>query len=423
VTETEAPQLAPRARLVHELAEAEHFALAGVAPARACEHADWVRYWIDKGRHGEMHYLAEGLEKRLDPATLLPGCQSVIVLADAYIPANAAPANEESPPSDDPPEAAGQLHDRLPPAGRVTAYGRGRDYHKTIKKRLHRLADTLRERFPERQFKCTCDTAPTLERDHAQRAGLGWAGKHTLLIHPRHGSYFFLGCILTDLPIQTSPEADYPGRLVPPMDHCGTCTRCIEACPTGCIADPDTTGHRTIDASRCISYLTIEHRGPIAPEFHEPMGDWLAGCDICQQVCPYNRATEEAPLNLEGAQEAAPGQKASRPDISQAQKLISPTGLPVHERYQPELPGQLPLAEILDWTEPIYQERLRGSALKRMKLPMWKRNALIAAGNYFIKQDEPELRRRVEQLAADAAEPDLVRITARQVLERLPSDG
>ncbi len=172
---------------------------------------------------------------------------------------------------------------------RIARYAQGDDYHKVMTKRLHRMADAPREQFPDEQFKCTVDTAPILEREHAERAGLGWCGKHTLLIHPRFGSWMLLGTIVTTLKLQTSSEANYPVALLPPSDHCGTCTRCIDACPTQCIANPDDTGHRSVDAKRCISYLTLEHRSLIDLSLHEPMGDWIAGCDVCQSVCPYNQ--------------------------------------------------------------------------------------------------------------------------------------
>lgn len=435
-------QLAPRARRVHRLAEAEGFGLCGIAPATRSEHASWVRQWLADGKHGQMHYLADRLDKRLDPTALMSGARAIIVVADAYV----GPWPDE--PTCDPSGEPGDT-----PTGRITNYARGKDYHKTVKKRLHRVADALRERFPEASFKCTCDTAPTLEREHARRAGLGWVGKHTLLLHPRHGSLFFLGCIITDLALQTSADANYPGELIPPTDHCGTCTRCIDACPTQCIDDPDETGHRSIDATRCISYLTIEHRDVIDLDLHAAMGDWLAGCDVCQAVCPYNRpqynsahttsadsydnAEATGPLPLPAQQPG--GQKlrdyhapkdsaavnernaAGEDHSAQAMKLRSATGLPIHDRYRPRWPERWSLRAILDWDEADYHAALQGNALKRIKRPMWQRNALIVAGNYLQTRDDPPLRKRIEALAEDSAAPELVRTTARQVRQRLRS--
>lgn len=371
-----APQsAADTARQVRRAAEALGFGLVGIAPARPSEHAEAVRRWIAEGRHGEMHYLADHLDVRLDPARLLPGVRSIVAVADFY-PAEAG----RQPPAVD------------GPRGRFARYAWGDDYHKTLKKRLHQLADTLRAQHPAAAFRTTVDTAPILEREHAERAGLGWAGKHTLLIHPRLGSWMLLGLILTTLDLPTSAEQDYPARTVEPIDHCGTCTRCIDACPTGCI-----TPHH-VDATRCISYLTLEHRSLIDPALHAAMGDWVGGCDVCQEVCPHNQG-----VRFEG------GVHVRREETA-----------PVHPRYQPrELAGGLPLLAILGWSEEDRRRELAGSALKRMKLDMLKRNALIAAGNALLAKDDATLRQRITAIAGDAAEPDLVRDTARQVLDRL----
>ena len=402
----EPEQLASRSQTVHRLAEAEGFAMIGIAPAAASERGEWVRSWIAQGRHGEMEYLARRLDVRLDPARFLPKAASVIVVADFYAGArgnpatgNITPEGAEEPAVDMKQDKKDRsLREKVEPRGRIARYALGDDYHKVMTRRLHRIADTLRERFPQADFKCTVDTAPMLEREHAERAGLGWCGKHTLLIHPRFGSWMLLGTIVTTLKLRTTAEANYPGPTLPPTDHCGSCTRCIDACPTQCIENPDVTGRRAIDARRCISYLTLEHRGPIAPELHEPMGDWLAGCDVCQQVCPFNRER--------GDSEGLCGAAASRA---------------AHPRYEPRprLGRGLALAEVLEWTATDRQEAFAGSALKRVKLDMLKRNALIAAGNTLMKVGDPRLRRRIEEMASDASEPELVRLTAQQVLARL----
>jgi epoxyqueuosine reductase len=237
------------------------------------------------------------------------------------------------------------------------------------------MADALRQSEPEHDFRCAVDTAPLLEREHAHRAGIGWVGKHTLLIHPQRGSWMLLGGIVTTLAIEHDDARPMP-------DHCGTCTRCIDACPTDCITP------YAVDASRCVGYLTIEHRGAIDATLHEAMGDWIAGCDICQEVCPYNS---------EGTEH--------------------------HAAYAMRPPG--PAAQLLDvlgWDAPRRQDALVRSALKRIKLDMWKRNALIAAGNYLLEHDHAELRGRIKQIATDENEPPMVRQTAVQTLQRIGGD-
>jgi len=354
------------------LAQEQGFALSGVAPASPSPHADYVRRWIASGRHGEMRYLAEHLDVRLDPGRIVEGARAVIVVADRY----PAQAPREQTASD------------AEPRGRIARYAWGEDYHKLIKKRLHALADALGQQFPDQRFRAAVDTAPVMEREHAVAAGLGWVGKHTLMIHPRHGSWFCLGVIITTL--DCAPSDERRGSANPPAwdasggDHCGTCTRCIDACPTDAIA-PE--GYK-LDATRCISYLTLEHRSTIPADLHRGMADWIAGCDICQEVCPYNRSQGSG---------------------------VRDQALPIHPRYAPRNTS-LPLLEVLGWTAEDRAEHFRGSALKRMKLPMVKRNALIAAGNALREAKAPALRARIERIAADETEDDLVRDTARQVL-------
>lgn len=217
--------------------------------------------WLESGLHGEMGYLASerALERRADPRKILPECQSILVLGIRH---------------DKPPDA--QLVKSASPQGRVAAYAWGQDYHDVLPKRLKALVTFIEAQVgapvPNRWY---TDTGPILERDLAQRAGLGWVGKNSMLINPSLGSYFLLAEIL--LGIELQPDAAF----VP--DHCGSCTRCLDACPTDCIL-PD----RTLDARRCISYLTIELKGPIPLDLRPQLEDWVFGCDICQQVCPWN---------------------------------------------------------------------------------------------------------------------------------------
>ena len=358
------------AEQVLEASEDLGFVLIGVVRPAASGHTDYVRSWLAAGHHGEMDYLARHLEARLDPEVLLPGARAMICVADRY-----PPAMQEDHPQ----------HDRTKPAGRIARYAWGDDYHKVLKKRLHRLADRLREKWPGHDFKAAVDTAPILEHEHAHRAGLGWVGKHTLLINPAMGSWLLLGQIVTTLPIEPS-EPD------PTPDHCGTCTRCIDACPTGCI-EP-----YRVDASQCVSYLTIEHRGMIDPELHTPMGDWIAGCDVCQEVCPFNQ-----PDRLHDPQA---GPRSAIP--------------PHHPRYEPRPPAPgLDLLEVLGWSTQDRRRTFKNSALKRIKLDMLKRNALIAAGNHLRRRDDLDLYEKIRSLVDDPAEPDVVRDTACRVLAEL----
>ena len=368
------------ARRVYELGEQLGFAATGITDARSSEHVEHIRRWLSRGSHGEMGYLENNLHVRIDPDLLLKGACSIICVADRYF------------------DASGEAgHHAEISRGRIARYAMGEDYHKIIKKRLHTLADELSKVFPEETFRTAVDTAPTLEREHASRAGLGWQAKNTMLIHPRLGSYLLLGQIVTTLKLTPSRDADWPGLTEPPVDHCGSCTRCIDACPTRCI---DPAGY-SLDASRCISYLTIEHRSLIDAEFHGRMGDWVAGCDVCQEVCPHNI------------------KRKTDPGVPTSVGMTLPMPNPDYQPRTDWLAGP-PLLELLGWTEDDRRSAFRGSALKRIKLDMMKRNALIAAGNILRQREAPPLRRRIAELAADPSESELVRATAGEVLRRLP---
>src|SRR5689334_16742974 len=244
------------AEIVQDIARECGFELAGVAPAQPP--ADFARYqtWVAEGMAGEMRYLTDRrAEMRRDVRNLLPSARSVICVGKLY--------NTPDPP-------------RQPGDARISRYAWGRDYHVTVRAALERMIVRLLE-YESFEYKICVDTAPVLERSFARLAGLGWIGKSTCLINEPLGSWFFLGEIITSLDLE-------PGT--PPPDRCGTCTRCIEACPTQAIV-PRGDGW-TLDARRCISYLTIELRGPIPEELHAGMGDHVFGCDICQDVCPWN---------------------------------------------------------------------------------------------------------------------------------------
>jgi len=228
------------------------FDLVAVGPADPPEHGAALRGWVEAGHAGTMGYLERRLEERLDPGRVLPGARAVVCVALNYY--------------------QGELDD---PSWRpIARYAWGRDYHEVIGPRLERLAAHLAEAAGARS-RGYVDTGPVLERDLAARAGLGWIGKNTMLLHPALGSWFFIGVLLTTADL--APDA-------PLADRCGSCRACLDACPTGAFVAP-----YVLDARRCISYLTIEHRGPIEPDLQPRMAGWQFGCDVCQDVCPWNR--------------------------------------------------------------------------------------------------------------------------------------
>jgi epoxyqueuosine reductase len=323
------PTATPRelSGLVKSLMLEAGFDLVGVTRAEPSNYGDAYRAWIAAGKHGAMEYLAKGIDERVDLTKKFPWAKSVVCVALAYW--------------QDPPTPLTTDHWPLATA-KIARYAWGRDYHKVIEGKFRQVEQRLHEALRSRnlstdtlQTRTYTDTGPILEREFAARAGLGWIGKHTLLIHPRHGSWFLLGEMITSLELE--PDS-------PIGDHCGTCRRCIDACPTGAI-----TPH-SVDGSRCISYLTLENRGMIAEEFHQPMRDanFVVGCDICQEVCPFNRR----PL------------PTSEPDF--AARVPAPS---------------MNLWQILHWQEQEWDILTRGRAFRRAKHPMWQRNANIIGGS------------------------------------------
>jgi len=242
------------------------FAACGIAKAEPVEPEVRTAYerWLSHDGFGDMEYLNRNVEKRFDPTLLVPGCRSIIVTAMNYYPAQRIPEEE----------------------WQIAYYAYGKDYHTVVKKKLFQLLgfmDNLREQHGEQppygEQRVFVDSAPVLERYWAQRAGLGWEGRNHLLIIPGMGSWFFLGLIVTDLDLQ--PDKPLPSR-------CGTCRKCIDACPTGALT-LDSDGHSTLNARKCISYLTIEQKKPIPSDLSPALGNRLYGCDSCQKVCPWNR--------------------------------------------------------------------------------------------------------------------------------------
>ena len=297
------------------------FQLIGVTTPDPPPHQPVFERWLAEGRQAEMHYLASesARQRRANPKLILPECKSVLVLGSRYSPSTPAPSQQD------------------PMMGRVASYAWGRDYHLVLPDRLKALVAFINQQvgreIPNRWY---TDTGPVLERDLAQCAGLGWIGKNTCLIHPAQGSYFFLAEIFLGIELVIDPPFQ--------ADHCGTCTRCLEACPTGCIF-PD----RTIDARRCIAYQTIELKGSIQQDLRSLLGEWVFGCDVCQQVCPWNN-------------------RFASPEVDPA--FVPRTGMP-----------WLDLGQILSFTNQDFNRLFTDSPLKRAKRGGLLRNASVVLGN------------------------------------------
>ncbi|MFV2071542.1 MAG: tRNA epoxyqueuosine(34) reductase QueG [Thermoanaerobaculales bacterium] len=304
-------------RQLKERARAEGFDLVGAATG-ASETIQHLRRWLEAGMHGEMAYLERNFDLRLDPTRLLPGCRSIVAVAMSYRtskPDSTTPSGET---------------DRV----WVSRYAWGRDYHRILKKALIRLGRWLEGRRPGSTWRACVDTAPVLEREWAARAGLGWIGKNTSLLNRELGSELFLGVLLTDIELaEDSPQPE----------HCGSCTACLDACPTGAFTAP-----RELDARKCIAYLTVEHRSEVAEPLRRKLGAMIAGCDICQEVCPWTR---RAPADLHWEFSPAP------------------------HRYRPRL-GDL---EELD--EEGFREWRLGSPLNRISYAQFRRNLANVRAN------------------------------------------
>jgi epoxyqueuosine reductase len=321
---------------VRELAAEVGFQLAGVSGAGAAPDFERFRDWAQRGLAGEMRYLTDHrADVRADVENLLPGVKSVI--------------------------SVGMLYGRS--GGGIAGYAHGEDYHTVMRRGLESLAARLSE-FAEFEWRACVDTAPLLERSVAREAGLGWIGKNTCLISQEKGSYFLLGELLTTLEIETDVALDSP-----PPDRCGTCTRCIDACPTQAIV-PSKEGGFELDARACISYFTIELRGAVPEEFRTAIGGNVFGCDICQDVCPWNRKAE-----------------ASASAVS--------------------------LEELAGLTQAEFRGRFRGTAVSRAKYAGFLRNVAIAMGN----SGNAEFREALERLAC--SEDSMVAEHARWGLARL----
>jgi epoxyqueuosine reductase len=339
-------------------AEELGFRAFGIARADAAPlSGERLRRWIDEGCHGDMIWMAQTAARRASPAGLWPEVKSVISLGMSYAPAS------------DPLALAAR-----PDLGRISVYAQGADYHDLIKRALKALANWLVAESPC-DLKVFVDTAPVMEKPLAEAAGLGWQGKHTNLVSRQDGSWLFLGAIYTTLELDASPA--------PHAVRCGSCTACLDACPTGAFPAPF-----RLDARRCISYLTIEHKGPIPEEFREAIGNRVYGCDDCLAVCPWNRFA----------------------DAGRANKAF----LPRAELAAPAL------ADLLALDDAAFRKVFAGSPIKRIGRNRMVRNAAIAAGN----SGRAELVPVLERLAGD--EDEVVAEAARWALNRLnpsPSRG
>jgi epoxyqueuosine reductase len=332
-----------------------------VAACNAPEHANDFREWLRGGAHGEMNYMQRGEEKRCDPQMVLPGAQSIVVLALNYFQGDAANAPAES-------FGAASRAAAAEKRGRIARYAWGDDYHDVIAAKLNRIDEFLAS-FGGQQ-KCYVDTGPVLERDHAAHAGIGWHGKSTMLIDERLGTWFFLAEILTTLALP-------PDERV--QDRCGTCDHCITACPTGAITAP----HR-LDARRCISYLTIELKSAIPVELRPLMGDRIFGCDDCLDACPWNRFAQESRESAFRARQSTIG---------------------------------MLLREYLDLTDAEFRALFKKSPIKRIKRRGFLRNVCVALGNVGDPSDLPALERAAadpEPLIAEHAAWAIYQIRKRQ---------
>ncbi|MBK1832622.1 tRNA epoxyqueuosine(34) reductase QueG [Roseibacillus ishigakijimensis] len=331
--------------LLTEKALALGFAELRVAPAIRAPHAEAFQDWIAEGKHGDMGWLERDPERRSDPRHVLPECQSVVVLAFNYHTGPQPPANY-----------------------RIASYSWNRDYHDLITPRLKELNAFMEEHGGRQRY--YTDTGPVLERDFANEAGMGWNGKSTVQIHRRLGTWFFLADLLTTLAL----PVDEKGR-----DYCGKCTACMNACPTGAITSP-----HSMDARRCISYLTIEHKGPIPLELRPLLGDRIYGCDDCLAICPWNKFAQ----------------------ISQESRLHARESIFQHR-----------LRDFLALSDPEFRSLFSKSPIKRSKRPRFLRNVCVALGNTGTAEDLPALRQAAQDpdpLIAEHADWAIARIQDRE---------
>jgi len=306
----------------------------------ATEH---LQAWLAEGRHGHMEYMQRHADLRSNPQLLVPGTVRVICVSMNYLPPE-IDFDQEWQRLEDPSQAV------------ISVYARGRDYHKVLRNRLQEFAQAIEEKIGVFGYRVFTDSAPLMEVELARKAGLGWRGKHTLLLNRESGSTFFLGEILVDVPLLMDEEQS---------DHCGTCQSCIDICPTQAITAP-----YQLDARRCISYLTIENPESIPVEFRSAMGNRVYGCDDCQLICPWNKFAK----------------RTSLPDFAQRHGL-----------------GQASLLHLWSWTEAEFEQRHEGSAIRRIGYSRWRRNLAVAMGNTLANPQVSEVEKGQMQQALSQA--------------------
>lgn len=352
--DTQAGQALDLAALLQQLqgwATELGFSQIGVADVDLASAEPGLLAWLAAGHHGHMAYMAAHGLKRARPAALVPGTLRVITARMDYLP-RGSPDGWQT-------REVSRL--QQPTQAVVSVYARGRDYHKVLRQRLQALADRLQQAVGPRGHRVFTDSAPVLEAELATRSGIGWRGKHTLVLHRDAGSMFFLGELFIDLPLPLTPP---PAPML--SGHCGSCSACIGACPTGAITAP-----YRLDARRCISYLTIELDGPIPLEFRAAIGNRIYGCDDCQLACPWNKYAQRSAL----------------PDFDARQGL-----------------GTASLLQLWAWDADAFLRHTEGSAIRRIGIGRWRRNLAVALGNAWRSTGDPALAHALQQAlpAADA---------------------
>ncbi len=353
---------------IHQWATEFGFQQIGISHCDLSTHEKRLNRWLAQNFHGEMEYMSRHGTKRNRPQELVPGTLSVLSLRMDYFPTESANAQT--------------ILNNLE-KGYISRYALGRDYHKVLRKRLEQLAQKIRAEIGDFNYRVFTDSAPVLEKGIAEQAGLGWIGKHTNLINRKAGSWFFLGEIYTDLPLEIFSDfqksADAEKIEENKKSHCGTCTACIQLCPTNAIVEP-----YVLDARHCISYLTIELHGAIPEEFRRAIGNRIYGCDDCQLVCPWNRFSQPT------------------------------TETDFQVRHGLDAPG---LLELFAWDETEFLHKMEGSPIRRIGYERWQRNLAVALGNALLHpQTKNAQREKITQaLQKRLTAPDCAPLVAEHI--------